>query len=176
MTITSTAFLHNERIPAEHTCDGANINPPLTFSETPTDAKSLLLLVDDPDAPAGLFTHWLLYDMSPATLQILEEDAPETGTNGTNDTGKLGYAGPCPPSGTHRYFFKLFALKSMLNLPEGANRQEVDAAMEGQVLGSAELIGLYERAGESSKTLANENLSDYTDDRNTSDGQMLGNS
>ncbi|MDB5186153.1 MAG: phosphatidylethanolamine-binding protein [Candidatus Saccharibacteria bacterium] len=146
MTITSTAFQHNGYIPRKYTCDDANINPPLTFSEIPEDARSLVLIMDDPDAPSGQFTHWLLYDISPATLQIAENAAPETGTIGMNDYGNIGYGGPCPPQGTHRYVFKLYALQSVLNLPEAASRQEIETTTQGQVIETTELIGLYQRS------------------------------
>jgi Raf kinase inhibitor-like YbhB/YbcL family protein len=145
MTVTSTAFQNNEKIPAKYTCSWDNVNPPLTFSEVSTEAKSLVLIMDDPDAPNGAFTHWVIYDMSPATLQILENNTPETGKQGINDFKSVGYGGPCPPSGTHRYFFKLYALRSMLNLPQGANRQTLEEAMKDQVIDSAELIGRYSR-------------------------------
>jgi Raf kinase inhibitor-like YbhB/YbcL family protein len=155
MRILSTAFENNQYIPAEYTCDGANINPPLTFSEVPRDTMSLALIVDDPDAPAGLFTHWLLYDMSQATMQILENDTPETGLQGTNSFGDTAYGGPCPPSGTHRYFFRLFALRSMLHIPAGASREAVDKAIRNNtVLETAQLVGLYERKGTLSPKLS----------------------
>lgn len=147
MQVTSTAFQHNEPIPAKYSCEGANVNPPLTFSEVPKKAKSLVLLVEDPDAPNGTFTHWVLYDMPPTILQILENETPEIGKQGLSDFGEAVYGGPCPPSGQHRYFFKLFALNTMLNLAEGVRAQEVYDAMEGKVIGSAELVGLYEKKG-----------------------------
>lgn len=145
MTITSTAFQEMEDIPSEYTCDGDNINPPLTFSGIPAETQSLALVVDDPDAPVGLFTHWIIYNMSPATMQILQNAKPETGVEGTNDMPVVGYTGPCPPNGKHRYFFKLYALKSMLSLNEGANRQEFDIAIEEQIIDMAQLVGLYEK-------------------------------
>jgi Raf kinase inhibitor-like YbhB/YbcL family protein len=145
MTITSTAFQEEEDIPAEYTCEGDNINPPLTFSGVPPETQSLILIMDDPDAPTGLFTHWIIFNMSPATMQILQNNKPETGIEGTNDVPKIGYFGPCPPSGKHHYFFKLYALKSMLNLKEGAGRQEVDSAIEDQIIDMAQLVGLYQK-------------------------------
>lgn len=155
MIITSTAFQHNENIPSEYTCDGANRNPPLAFSQVPEKAKSLVLVVEDPDAPSKVFTHWLLYNISPATLQILESQVPKS-TQGMTDFGRIGYGGPCPPpaspeqlqrgeSGTHRYFFKLYALDTAVNLLEGASKEEVQEAMKDHIIESAELIGLYER-------------------------------
>src|SRR5262249_51196814 len=110
MTITSTAFQNNDPIPPEYGYDGRNVNPPLTFSEVPAEAKSLLLIVEDPDAPNGTFTHWILYNMSPATLQILEGQLPLGAQQATNDFGTPGYGGPKPPPGKpHRYVFRLFA-------------------------------------------------------------------
>lgn len=143
MTITSTAFQNKEYIPEIYTCEGENINPPLTFSEVPTEAKNLILIVDDPDAPGGTFAHWLLYDMSPATMQILQNAVPETGKQGTNDFGKIGYSGPCPPSGVHSYFFTLYALTESHAMPNGATRSDINKVLEGSILEMAELIGLY---------------------------------
>jgi Raf kinase inhibitor-like YbhB/YbcL family protein len=145
MTITSTAFLNNEYIPVIHTCEGENISPPLTFSEVPIKTQNLILIVDDPDAPGGTFTHWLLYGMSPATMQILQNDIPETGKQGTNDFGVIGYGGPCPPSDVHRYFFTLYALAEHHALPAGATRSDVENAIQGSILEMAELIGLYKK-------------------------------
>ena len=136
--------MHNEDIPAKYTCEGENINPPLTFSEVPKESKSLVLIVDDPDATGGkTFLHWLLYNIPPATMQILENSVPEGSTLGMTHFGKVSYGGPCPPSGKHRYFFKLFALDMVLDLPEGASREEVEAKMSGHDIATAELIGLY---------------------------------
>ncbi len=145
MVITSAAFQHRETIPSAYTCEGANVNPPLTFSEIPQVAKNLVLIVDDPDAPNGTFTHWLLYNMSPATLQILEDNTPETGQQGVNDFGKAGYGGPCPPSGVHRYYFKLYALTDMLTLEENPDRRMLEQAIGGKVAAAAELVGLYQK-------------------------------
>lgn len=145
MTITSTAFQNGDDIPKEYTTDGDNINPPLTFSEVPGNAKSLVLIVDDPDAPHPPFTHWMLYDMSPATLQILEHSTPQTGKQGKNGFAKNTYGGPAPPNGTHRYFFKLFALDTVLKLPEGATRQELDTAINGHILEDTAIMARYTR-------------------------------
>lgn len=147
MTITSTAFQHNEQISRKYTCDGENHNPPLTFSKVPENAQSLALIVEDPDAPAKVFTHWLIYNMPSATIQILENQVPENCMLGMTDFGKTAYGGPCPPSGTHRYFFKLYALDSILDLPEGASKEEIEKKMQGHIIESAELIGLYKRGG-----------------------------
>lgn len=155
MTITSSVFNHNEYIPSKYTCEGENHNPPLTFSKVPENAQSLALIVEDPDAPSKTFTHWLIYNIppasnaaSPATLQIHENQVPRASMQGMTDFGKVGYGGPCPPVGTHRYFFKLFALDSMLDVPQEATKQEVEEAMKGHVLDFAELIGLYEKKDE----------------------------
>lgn len=145
MKITSSAFLDNDKIPPKYTCDSENINPALTFSEVPKEAQSLALIMDDPDAPHGIFTHWLIFNMPPATIQILENSVPENSLLGTTDFGKAQYGGPCPPSGTHRYFFKLYALGSILEIPEGSERKEIEKAMEGHILDSAQIVGLYSK-------------------------------
>lgn len=146
MTIASAAFQHNKYIPAEYTCDGANHNPPLTFSQVPQNAQSLVLIVEDPDAPSiPNFTHWVIYNIPPATPQILENQVPPNSILGITDFGEVGYGGPCPPHGTHRYFFKIYALDTILDLPQGASKKEVLDAMEGHVIDSAELVGLYKR-------------------------------
>jgi Raf kinase inhibitor-like YbhB/YbcL family protein len=144
MNITSNAIQANDEILPEYTCDGKNISPSLTFSEIPDGAKSLMLMLKDPDAPNGIFTHWMLYDLSPATLQLVEGQPALTGKTGTNDFGNQGYGGPCPPAGMqHRYFFRLYALDTTLDLPEGATRQTVLDAMAGHEIASAELMGTY---------------------------------
>lgn len=148
MQITSTDFQNQEPIPEKFSRDGENINPSLTFSQIPENAASLALVVEDPDAPNGIFTHWILYNMSPGTLQIPEAELPLSGLQGTNDYDEETYGGPQPPSGTHRYFFKLFALDTMLDLvdeDEGmkVDRQTLYAAMEGHVLETAEIVGTY---------------------------------
>jgi len=145
MLITSTAFQQNGYIPSKYTCDGINHNPPLTFSKVPENAQSLVLIVEDPDAPSKVFTHWLIYNMPPSTLQILENQVPSNSAQGMTDFGKAGYGGPCPPSGTHRYFFKLFALGTRLNLPNGVSKEDVQEAMKAYILESTEIVGLYEK-------------------------------
>lgn len=144
MTITSTAFQNNDPIPKEYGYDDRNVNPPLTFSEVPVEAKSLVVIVEDPDAPNGTFTHWVLYNISPATLQIMEGSAPIGAQEATNDFGTTGYGGPKPPSGTHRYFFKLFALDTTLKdvRPED-RREEVYTAMDGHIIEEAEIMGRF---------------------------------
>ncbi|HWY40809.1 MAG TPA: YbhB/YbcL family Raf kinase inhibitor-like protein [Chthoniobacterales bacterium] len=143
--ISSPTFAAGAAIPAEFTCDGANVSPPLLIEGAPVEAKSLALIVDDPDAPSGLFTHWIIWNMDPKTRISMPEAHVENGIEGKNDFGKVGYGGPCPPSGTHRYFFKVFALDRMLDLKPGAKRQEVDAAMKGHVIGQGQLMGKYSK-------------------------------
>jgi Raf kinase inhibitor-like YbhB/YbcL family protein len=144
MKITSSAFQQGGNIPSKFSCDGPNTSPPLQISDVPPEAKSLVLIVDDPDAPSGLFTHWVVWNISPQTNSVGEGSAPK-GVHGTNDFGKSGYGGPCPPSGTHRYYFKIFALDRQLDLPSGAKRSQLDAAMKGHVVAQGELMGRYSR-------------------------------
>ncbi len=144
MKITSSAFQQGANIPSKFTCDGANTNPPLQISDVPSEAKSLVLIVDDPDAPSGLFTHLAVWNISPQTSTIGEGSMPK-GVQGTNDFGRSGYGGPCPPSGSHHYYFKIFALDRELDLPFGAKRSQLDAAMKGHVVGQGELMGRYSR-------------------------------
>jgi Raf kinase inhibitor-like YbhB/YbcL family protein len=144
MKITSSAFQQGGNIPSKFSCDGANTSPPLQVSDVPSGAKSLVLVVDDPDAPSGLFTHWTVWNIPSQTSTIAEGSTPK-GIQGTNDFGKSGYGGPCPPSGAHRYYFKIFALDRELDLPSGAKRSHVDAAMKGHVIAQGELMGRYSR-------------------------------
>jgi Raf kinase inhibitor-like YbhB/YbcL family protein len=144
MKITSSAFQEGASIPSKFSCDGSNTSPPLQIAKVPSGAKSLVLIVDDPDAPSGLFTHWAVWNVSPQINAIAEGSAPK-GVRGTNDFGKSGYGGPCPPSGTHRYYFKIFALDRELDLPFGAKRGQLDEAMKGHVVAQGELMGRYSR-------------------------------
>jgi Raf kinase inhibitor-like YbhB/YbcL family protein len=144
MKITSSAFQEGATIPSKFTCDGADASPPLQIADIPSGAKSLALIVDDPDAPSGLFTHWMVWNLSPQTSTVAEGSAPK-GVQGTNDFGKSGYGGPRPPSGTHRYYFKIFALDRELDLSSGAKRTQLDAAMKGHVVAQGELMGRYSR-------------------------------
>jgi Raf kinase inhibitor-like YbhB/YbcL family protein len=144
MKITSSAFQEGGNIPSKFTCDGGDRSPPLQIAEIPSSAKSLALIVDDPDAPSGLFTHWIVWNISSQTSEIAEGSAPN-GVQGTSDFGKSGYGGPCPPSGTHRYYFKIFALDRELNLPSGTKRNQLDAAIKGHVVARGELMGRYSR-------------------------------
>lgn len=145
MKIQSPAFEQNQPIPAKYTCDGENISPPLVISEVPEGTESLVLICDDPDAPAGTWVHWTLWNIPPHTKEIPENSAPAGASEGTTSFGNTGYGGPCPPSGTHRYFFKLYALDKTLDLPPAASPEQLQEAMEGHILESAELVGLYQR-------------------------------
>jgi len=142
--VTSSAFHEGGNIPSKFTCDVSDTSPPLQIAGVPSGAKSLVLIVDDPDAPGGLFTHWLAWNIPPQTGSIAEGSAPK-GAQGANDFGKSGYRGPCPPPGTHRYSFKIFALDRELELGSGAKRSQVDAAMKGHVIAHGELVGRYAR-------------------------------
>lgn len=145
MQITSSDFENMEPLPERFAREIENINPSLTFSEIPAEAQSLLLIVDDPDAPGRTFTHWILYNMSPATLQIVEGELPLTGIQGFSDFGEDSYGGPQPPSGTHRYFFKLLALDKMLEFEEGikVDRAAIDEAIEGHIIEETQIIATY---------------------------------
>src|SRR5207253_5365420 len=143
ISITSPSFQASGDIPAKFTCDGTNVSPELQIGGVPNEAKSLVLIVDDPDAPRGLFTHWIVWNIDPKTTRMAENSAPTAGVQGTNDFGKRNYGGPCPPSGTHRYFFKIFALDTKLELKPSARRAELDAAMRGHVLAAGGLMARY---------------------------------
>ncbi len=142
LTVKSSAFENNKLIPAKYTCDGANVNPPLAISGLPDKTISLALILEDPDAPAGLFTHWIAWNL--ASTGIVKENA-SPGVEGLNTARKRGYLGPCPPSGTHRYFFKAYALDTKLGLGSFAEREDLEKAMENHILAQGELIGLYRR-------------------------------
>lgn len=145
MKITSSAFGHNETIPSKYTCDGENVNPPLEIDDAPALVESLVLVMDDPDAPAGAWVHWTLWNINPATKVIAENSIPEGAVQGVTSFGQPGYGGPCPPSGTHRYFFKLYALDTKLNLSSDADKAKLEAVMAGHIIEQAELLGLYSR-------------------------------
>lgn len=142
MEISSPAFVDGGEIPQEFTGDGKNVSPPLAIAGVPEEAKGLVLIVDDIDAPAGVFTHWLIFDLYPGITRLGSGCSPE-GTQGTNSFGKEDYGGPCPNAGTHRYHFRLYALDSLLKLPSGTDRGKVETAMKGHVLNSGELMGTY---------------------------------
>jgi Raf kinase inhibitor-like YbhB/YbcL family protein len=148
MILTSTAFRNGGMIPKRYTCDNRQISPSLTWTQPPEGTKSFVLIVDDPDAPVGLFTHWVLFNI-PATVTKLKENVkklPEGTIKGNNSQGKTGYLGPCPPSGEHRYFFKLYALDTTLNLKEGTTKKEIESAMQGHILERADVMGRYSRS------------------------------
>jgi hypothetical protein len=144
MQISSPAFNQGANIPSKFTCDGSQTSPPLQITGIPAEAKSLALIADDPDAPGGLFTHWVIWNIPPQISSIADGSAPK-GVQGTNDFGRPGYGAPCPPSGTHRYYFRVFALDRELDLRSGAKRGQLDAAMKGHVIAQGELIGRYSR-------------------------------
>lgn len=146
MKITSSSFAHNQNIPPKYTCDGENINPSLQFSDIPADTKSLVLISDDPDAPMGTWVHWILWNIDPKTTEIAEKSVPTGAIEGTTSFGETGYGGPCPPSGVHRYFFKLYALDTKIDLPISAKKEDLEKAMRKHILASAEMIGLYTRS------------------------------
>ncbi|MBI2990325.1 MAG: YbhB/YbcL family Raf kinase inhibitor-like protein [Candidatus Magasanikbacteria bacterium] len=149
MKLTSVAFANEDRIPSKYTCDGEDLNPPLQISEVPKDAKSLVLIVDDPDAPGRTWVHWTMWDIDPSLTEFPESFNPSgDAREGITSFGKPGYGGPCPPSGVHHYFFKLYALNVQLNLPAEARAEDIEAAMQGQILARAELLGLYGREGQ----------------------------
>ncbi len=143
MKLASPAFAHQATIPPKYTCQGEDISPPLTLSNIPEGTKSLALINDDPDAPMRTWNHWLIWNIKP-TGEIKENSAP--GTQGKNSWGRNDYGGPCPPKGTHRYFFKLYALDREMDLPEGATKSELEKAMVGHILEQAELVGLYQKS------------------------------
>ena len=145
MQITSSDFQHKDPFPAKCAKKADNVNPALTFSEIPEAAQSLALILEDPDAPGGVFTHWIVYNMSPGTIQILEGSLPVSGVEGCSDYGEDSYGGPQPPSGTHRYYFKLFALDNQLQFEDGkkVDRQALYEAMDGHIVETAELMGTF---------------------------------
>ena len=143
MKVTSSAFQEGGDIPSKFSRDGQDVNPQLRIEGIPANAKSLVLIMDDPDAPVGLFTHWLVWNIDPKTTEIAEKSVPKGAVQGTNDYPNLGYGGPQPPSGTHRYYFKIFALDRTLDLPAGAKRKDLEKAMNGHVIGEGQLMGRY---------------------------------
>lgn len=145
MKIQSSTFQHNENIPPKYTCDGEGINPPLQFFDVPGNAKSLVLISDDPDAPMGIWVHWTIWNIDPKIIEIAENSVPANAVEGTTSFGNVGYGGPCPPSGVHRYFFKLYAIDTLLDLPAGTNSKDLEKAIQGHIVDSAEFIGLYSR-------------------------------
>lgn len=147
MNIKSSALPAEKKVPSRFTCDGEDVIPPLSFSDVPPQAKSLVLVMDDPDSPSGTWSHWVVWNISPTTTEVAEGVAPKDAMQGVNDFGNIGYGGPCPGEGVHRYFFTLYALDTLLELPEGADVRKVKKATKGHVLDVAELQGWYERTG-----------------------------
>ncbi len=145
MNISSPAFADNQAIPKQYTCDGDGINPPLQFSSVPSEAKSLALLVEDPDAPTGTWIHWLMWNIPPTVSQIAENSVPEKAVQGQESSGQNVYGAPCPPSGIHHYIFTLFALDSELNLPSYSTAENLQAAMQGHIIEQAQIVGVYGR-------------------------------
>lgn len=154
-TITSSAFQNGSDIPKKYTCEGADVSPPLAWNGAPAAAVSFALIMDDPDAPPGTWVHWIIYDLPAATIQLPEGVAKsETGPAGSKQGlvwgvdafSRVGYFGPCPPPGSpHRYYFKLYALDTLLNLPAKAAKPQLEAKMKGHILGQANLMGKYKR-------------------------------
>ena len=150
MELKSSVFETGGMIPQKYTCDGPDVSPPLSWSDVPTGAKSLALIADDPDAPMGTWVHWVAWNI-PSNARALEEDMPKRDTlpngmkQGTTDFRSIGYGGPCPPSGMHRYFFKLYALDIALTLPPSTTKKDLEKAMQGHLLKQAELMGKYAR-------------------------------
>ncbi len=145
MQLSSPVFTNNGLIPQRFTCDGEDVNPPLQISQVPTGSKTLVLLVDDPDAPMDVWDHWVVWNIDPQTESIGENSIPTGSAQGMNSSGSRKYMGPCPPSGTHHYHFKLYALDAELNLESSARKSDVETAMKDHMLGWTELIGLYHR-------------------------------
>jgi Raf kinase inhibitor-like YbhB/YbcL family protein len=148
--ITSSTFEDGGMIPAKYTCDGADVSPPLQWDTVPEGTRSIALICDDPDAPMGTWVHWVLFNLHAETNELAEDIPadkilPDGAKQGVSDFGRIGYGGPCPPSGTHRYFFKIYALDTELGLEAGANKRQLLKAMEGHILAQGQLIGKYKR-------------------------------
>lgn len=145
LQLSSPAFENSRPIPERYSCQGQNISPPLSIKGVPAAAESLAIIMHDPDAPAGDWLHWTIWNIAPQTTQLREGSLPGGTTEGITDFGTIGYGGPCPPSGTHRYFFELYALDSKLDLPDGSRRGELEEAIQKHLLTKAELVGLFTR-------------------------------
>ncbi len=148
--LTSAAFKEGQPIPRQYTCDGVDVSPPLEWAGVPKTARTVAIICDDPDAPAGTWVHWVLYNLPAENIGLVEslpttENLKAGGFQGQNDFGKIGYGGPCPPSGTHRYFFKIYALDSELPLKAGATKADLEKAMEGHIVSQGQLMGTYRR-------------------------------
>jgi len=150
LMVKSSAFKEGEMIPKKYTCDGEDISPPLSWEGVPEGTKSIAIICDDPDAPMGTWVHWVLFNLPPGTNTLPEAVPPEAvlengARHGINDFRKLGYGGPCPPGGTHRYYFKIYALDIVLGLQSGASKADLLKAMEGHVLSEGQIMGRYKR-------------------------------
>jgi len=150
MNLSSSAFDEGGMIPSKYTCDGADVSPPLKWGSLPDGTKSLALICDDPDAPMGTWVHWVYYDIPAETIDLPEHISPDEhpapgGVQGINDFRRIGYGGPCPPGGIHRYYFKLYALDTLLNLSPGVTKKQVLKAMENHIIGHVQLMGKYRR-------------------------------
>lgn len=140
-----SVFSDGQRIPSKYTCDGIDVNPPLEFIDISKNAKSLVLIVEDPDSPSKVFAHWILWNISPDTKSIKENSVPKGAREGMNDFGNVGYGGPCPHSGKHRYQFKLFALNNMIDNPQSLRKDEIERTIKKHILEKAILTGLYSK-------------------------------
>ncbi|HVP78643.1 MAG TPA: YbhB/YbcL family Raf kinase inhibitor-like protein [Thermodesulfobacteriota bacterium] len=145
LKLSCPAFENGAKIPKKYTCDGANVNPPLTIENVPSDTKSLALVFDDIEAPRGSYVHWILWNLAPDVKEIKEDSVPEGVVQGLNDFKKPNYGGPCPPGRTHKYVFKIYALDTLLNLNPKSTKKDLEKLMEGHVLSRAQLTGLYKR-------------------------------
>ena len=145
LKVTSSAFSDGGKIPKKYACDDSNVSPPLRIENLPKAVKSLALIVDDPDAPGRTWTHWLLWNIDPKATEIRENSVPQNAVQGTSDFGSARYGGPCPPSGSHRYYFKAYALDTVLSLPSSATKAAVEKAMAGHVVAKGSLMGTYSR-------------------------------
>ena len=145
LKLSSPVFEHNGAIPTKYTCDGVNVNPPVLIESVPAGTKSLALIVDDPDAPSGTWVHWVLWNIDPAMKEVKEASVPKGVQQGLNDFRQHDYRGPCPPSGTHRYFFRLYALDTTLTLHPDATKADLEKSMRGHIIDQAHITGLYRR-------------------------------
>ena len=145
LKVTSSAFANGGKIPKKYTCDDAELSPPLRIENLPKGAKTVALIVDDPDAPGRTWTHWLVWNIDPKTADIRENSIPQNGVQGTNDFGKVKYGGPCPPSGTHHYYFRVYALDGPVSLAASATKEALEKAMTGHIVAKGSLMGTYSR-------------------------------
>ena len=145
LKISSPTFVNGGEIPKKHTCDGANVNPPLKIDNVPSNAKSLALVFDDIDAPRGTYVHWILWNIDPNVMEIKENSPPEGAVQGMNDFKKRFYGGPCPPRRAHKYVFKIYALDTLLDLSPNSTKKDLEKAMEGHIVSRTQLTGVYKR-------------------------------